>query len=222
MSIDRKERYSRQADLVPDGRLQLVEATVIGTGAIGRQVALQLAAIGVPKIKLVDFDKVEDGNLAAQGFMEEDLGKLKINAVAELCRKINSEIEVKEEDGRFRRSMDVGNVVFCCVDSIETRKFIWEAIYNRVQLFVDGRMSAEVLRILAVDGPESAKYYPDTLFSAEEAYRGSCTAKSTIYTSNVAAGMMVGTLAKKLRNLPIDHDVQLNIMTNELDAKEVA
>ena len=40
------DRFERQSDLVPRQRLEQLKATVIGMGAIGRQVALQLAAIG--------------------------------------------------------------------------------------------------------------------------------------------------------------------------------
>ena len=55
-------RFARQEDLVPRDRLADIRATVIGVGAIGRHVALQLAAIGVPRIQLVDFDVVDDTN----------------------------------------------------------------------------------------------------------------------------------------------------------------
>ena len=46
------------------------------------------------------------------------------------------------------------------------------------------------------------KHYPTTLFTAAEAYHGACTAKSTIYCANVAAGIMVGQFAKWLRGMP--------------------
>jgi hypothetical protein len=42
--IQLPSRFSRQADLVPQDRLASIQATVIGVGAIGRQMALQLAA----------------------------------------------------------------------------------------------------------------------------------------------------------------------------------
>ena len=53
------ERYSRQQDIVPHERLATCKATVIGVGAIGRQVALQLTAMGIPWLQLIDFDHVE-------------------------------------------------------------------------------------------------------------------------------------------------------------------
>jgi sulfur carrier protein ThiS adenylyltransferase len=53
-------RFARQGELVPPDRLAQSAATVIGVGAIGRQVALQLAAVGVPRLQLVDFDSAPD------------------------------------------------------------------------------------------------------------------------------------------------------------------
>jgi len=219
--IDQIERYSRQADLVPVDKLEAMLVTVVGVGAIGRRIALQLAAMGVPKIQLIDFDVVEDGNLAAQGFLENDLGKTKVEAVTAMCKAINSEIEIIEVPERFKRNVFVGNVLFCCVDNIETRGFIWESVKDKVELFVDGRMSAEALRILVVSDDGGKRHYPDTLFAAEQAFQGTCTAKTTIYSSNVIAGIMVAQLAKHLRGLPLDFDVQFNLMTHELDAKDI-
>jgi phosphoglycerate dehydrogenase-like enzyme len=46
------ERFARQRDLVPRERLSTIKVTVIGVGAIGRQVALQLAAIGTRHLQL--------------------------------------------------------------------------------------------------------------------------------------------------------------------------
>lgn len=210
------ERYSRQRDIVPPDRLAMCKATIIGVGAVGRQVALQLAAMGVPWLQLVDFDIVEESNLASQGYLEDDLGNLKVEATADLCRRINHHLEVHEERERFRRSMDTGNVLFCAVDRIEVRQLIWNAVKDKVDFFVDGRMSAEVIRILAACDHASRIYYPSSLFATEEVYAGSCTAKTTIFTANIAAGLMVEQFAKWLRHLPIDPDIQLNLLTSEL------
>ena len=100
-------RYSRQKDIVPPERIAACKATVIGVGAIGRQVALQLAAMGVPWLQLTDFDVVETSNLASQGYLEEDLGKLKVEATAALCKRINAGAEIIPVAERFRRSMEI-------------------------------------------------------------------------------------------------------------------
>lgn len=112
--------------------------------------------------------------------------------------------------------MEIGNVVFSCVDSIDIRRLIWEAVKDRSEFFADGRMTAEVLRVLAVCDANSREHYPTTFFAAEEAYQGSCTAKTTIYCANIAAGLMLAQFAKWLRGLPVEPDIALNLLSNEL------
>jgi sulfur carrier protein ThiS adenylyltransferase len=216
--MDNDERFSRQRDIIPSDRLSACRPTVIGVGAIGRQVALQLAAMGVPWLQLVDFDHVEPSNLCSQGFLEKDLGKLKVDATAELCREMNRDLDPYPHAvaSRFRRSMTIGNVLFCCVDHIETRRQIWDAVQGKVELFCDGRMAAEALRIVTAFDAASRRRYPETLFASQEAYAGSCTAKSTIFCANVAAGLMLSQFAKWLRRMPVDFDCQLNLLSAEL------
>jgi len=213
---DLSQRDIRQRDIVPPEPLAACDVTVVGVGAVGRQVALQLAAIGVGRMQLIDFDRVEVENLAPQGYFEADLGRSKAEATADLCGRINSAINVRAIDGRFKRSMDVGDAVLCCVDSIETRRHIWRVVRDRTGFFCDTRMSAEVVRVLSVADAVSRKHYPTTLFAASEAHAGACTAKSTIYTANLAAALAVGQLTKWLRGLPVDPDVTLNILASEL------
>ena len=107
-------------------------------------------------------------------------------------------------------------VVFCCVDSITARAMVWESVRDRTRFFVDGRMSAEVIRVLASDPTTGKAYYPTTLFAEEQAVVGSCTAKSTVYTASIAAGLMLSQFTRWLRGLPIDKDVLLNLLSMEL------
>ena len=214
--MDNNDRYSRQRDIVPLEKLAACRATVIGVGAIGRQVALQLAAMGVSWLQLIDFDLVEPSNLASQGFLEKDLGRLKVEATADLCREINHSLELHPVSARFRRSMQIGSAVFCCVDQIETRRQVWESVQHKIDFFCDGRMTAEIVRVVTVSDPTSRRHYPTTLFAAQDAYAGSCTAKATIYCANIAAGLMLSQFAKWLRRLNVDFDFQLNLLSTEL------
>jgi hypothetical protein len=220
MKTANDERYSRQRDIVPPERIAACKATVIGVGAIGRQVALQLSAMGTPWLQMIDHDKVEWSNLASQGYLEGDMGQLKVNATLELCLKINAASQIHAVPERFRRSMEIGNVVFVCVDKIDVRRLIWESVKDKASFFVDGRMSAEVVRILTAYDDESRQHYPTTLFSADEAFVGPCTAKTTIYCANIAAGLMLAQFTKYLRQLPVDCDIQLNLLASEINVGE--
>ena len=210
------ERYSRQQDIIPPDRLAACKATVIGVGAIGRQVALQLTAMGIGWLQLIDFDVVEPSNLASQGYLEDDLGQPKVDATAALCRRINSRLDIHAINERFRRSNVAGDVIFCCVDKIDTRRLIWDAVKNTAVFFTDGRMSAEAIRILTACDATSRDHYPTTLFPAVQAHAGPCTAKSTIYTANIAAGLLLAQFTKWLRRLPVDSDISMNLLTSEL------
>ena len=176
----------------------------------------QLAAAGVPWLQLIDPDTVEPVNLACQGYLEDDLGRSKVSATADLCQQLHDGLAVEELPHRFRRSMAVGNVLFCAVDSIETRRLIWEAVKDRIGFFAEGRMTAEVLRVLVACDPHSREHYPTTLFATNEEYTGSCTARSTIFCANIAAGFMVAQFARWLRRLPIDAELTINLLASEL------
>ncbi len=218
--VQPNERYCRQRDIVPPERIADCKATVIGVGAIGRQVALQLSAMGITWLQIIDHDKVEWSNLASQGYLEGDMGKLKVNATLDLCWRINAATQIQAVPERFRRSMEIGNVVFCAVDRIDVRRLVWEAVKDRVNLFCDGRMSAEVLRVLTACDSESRKHYPTTLFNSDEAFVGPCTAKTTIYCANIAAGFMLAQFTKYLRLLPVDPDIQVNLLASEINVGE--
>jgi sulfur carrier protein ThiS adenylyltransferase len=209
------DRFERQAELVPRERLLAEVATVIGVGAIGRQVALQLAALGVPKTQLVDFDTVELSNVTTQGYLADDVGRAKVEATAEACRRIEPALDVAIIQDRFRPMMDVGRAVFCCVDSISARAAIWRSVEHRAAFWVDGRMLGEVSRVLAANADGGRRHYATTLFAQSEAQVGRCTARSTIYAASLAAALMVHQFMRHLRDLPLDVDATFNLIAGE-------
>src|SRR6202789_3546459 len=98
------ERYSRHLimpEVGMDGQLKLKQAKVlcIGTGGLGAPLGLYLAAAGVGRIGLVDFDKVDDSNLQRQIlFSTKDVGRPKIEAAADRLHGLNPEIQIDTFD----------------------------------------------------------------------------------------------------------------------------
>jgi molybdopterin/thiamine biosynthesis adenylyltransferase len=212
------DRFARQSTLVPREQLAGLTVSIIGVGAIGRQVALQLAALGVPKLQLVDFDLVEPTNITTQGYLQADLGLEKVAATAEPIRQIDLKIELALVADRYRPQLATGDALFCCVDSIATRAAIWRGAGSRTRFWCDGRMLGEVMRILTVAGDQGRSHYPTTLFSQSEAQAGSCTSRGVIYTASIVAGLMVHQFTRWLRGLPVDPDLSLNLLASELVA----
>ena len=209
------DRFIRQAELVPQERLQQLMATVIGVGAIGRQVALQLAAIGERQLQLVDFDTVDLTNVTTQGYTASDVGQSKVLATAEAVHRIDPGINVFSIADRFRPKLDVGEAVFCCVDSIDARAAIWRAVQNRCRFWADGRMLGEVIRILVAADLDTRRYYPGTLFPESQAQAGSCTSRSTFYAASIAAGIVVHQFTRWLRGISVDRDLCVNLLAGE-------
>lgn len=209
------DRFTRQQDMVPQDRLATVQATVIGVGAIGRNVALQLAAIGCPQIQLVDFDTVDLTNVTTQGYLCEDIGRPKVEATKAAIARLDATIRIECLQDRYRPRSALGDAVFCCVDSIDARAAIWRSANSKCQFWCDGRMLSEVIRVLAVAENQGRDNYPTTLFAQSQAQTGCCTARSTIYAANIAAGLMIHQFTRWLRGMPVDRDTSLNLLAGE-------
>jgi adenylyltransferase/sulfurtransferase len=94
-------RYSRHLimpEVGMDGQLKLKKAKVllIGTGGLGAPLGLYLAAAGVGKLGLVDFDVVDFTNLQRQvTFGTSDVGKAKSAAARARLSNLNPDIQVE-------------------------------------------------------------------------------------------------------------------------------
>jgi molybdopterin/thiamine biosynthesis adenylyltransferase len=100
LSKDEILRYSRHLimpEVGMDGQLKLKKAKVlcIGTGGLGAPLGLYLAAAGVGRIGIVDFDVVDSTNLQRQVlFSTGDVGKPKVAAAAARLRGLNPDITI--------------------------------------------------------------------------------------------------------------------------------
>jgi len=94
-------RYSRHLimpEVGMEGQLKLKAAKVllIGTGGLGAPLGLYLAAAGVGKLGLVDFDVVDFTNLQRQvTFGTSDVGKAKSEAARVRLSNLNPDIEIE-------------------------------------------------------------------------------------------------------------------------------
>ncbi len=104
-SSDELKRYSRHI-LLPEvgieGQQKLKNASVliVGVGGLGSPLALYLAASGIGRIGIIDFDVVAESNLQRQVlFSHSDLGQKKVNSAREKLQSINPHIgiEIYEE-----------------------------------------------------------------------------------------------------------------------------
>jgi sulfur-carrier protein adenylyltransferase/sulfurtransferase len=101
------KRYQRQITL-PEfgaaGQAKLAQGSVliIGAGGLGSPAATYLAAAGVGRIGLVDFDRVDETNLHRQIlYATSDVGREKLHAAAARLRDLNPEIAIETHHARL-------------------------------------------------------------------------------------------------------------------------
>jgi len=99
-TVDQVQRYSRHI-ILPNiggkGQRKLLDSSVlvIGAGGLGSPVAMYLAAAGIGKLGIVDFDQVDVTNLQRQILhTTADVGRSKVTSAVEHLRAINPTIEV--------------------------------------------------------------------------------------------------------------------------------
>src|SRR5439155_11110451 len=107
LSNEEMTRYSRHLlmpEVGPEGQRRLKAARVlcIGAGGLGSTAALYLAAAGIGKIGMVDFDDVDLSNLHRQLLHgTKDIGRKKLDSARDRLRDINPNVEIELHDCRF-------------------------------------------------------------------------------------------------------------------------
>lgn len=121
-------RFDRQILVIGrEAQLKLRDAKVaiVGVGGLGSNVAMQLAAMGVGHIILIDMDHVDLTNINRQPLYDEnDVKKPKAIAAAQKLSEINSKIEVVPVVGRFEQNthhIENADLIVDGLDSISAR-----------------------------------------------------------------------------------------------------
>lgn len=101
MEVARYSRHLIMPEVGMPGQLKLKESSVlcIGAGGLGSPVALYLAAAGVGRIGIVDFDVVDYSNLQRQVIHgTPDVGRPKLDSARDRLNAINPEVTVETHD----------------------------------------------------------------------------------------------------------------------------
>ncbi len=108
LTQDEIRRYSRHLILPEVGvdgqrRLKAASVLLVGAGGLGSPVAIYLAAAGVGRLGIVDFDRVEESNLHRQIIHKSSrVGASKLASAAETLAEINPFTHVERYEVAFR------------------------------------------------------------------------------------------------------------------------
>lgn len=189
----KNEHLTRQRDLIPVDILG-EPITIIGAGAIGSWTALSLAKMGFGNIHVIDFDNVDTVNLNSQFYRFCDVGKSKVEALKSLVKDFTG-VEIRATHGYYERGIFPG-IVIVAVDSMKARETAWKNHFQQspfTKAIIDPRMGAETALLYCMRPMQKSdgESYEKTLYTDDAAVQERCTAKATIYTANLLAGLVV-------------------------------
>ena len=168
MDKSEKSRYARQirlSQIGESGQQKILDATVfiIGMGGLGSPAALYLAAAGVGRIIISDFDQVEDSNLQRQIIHRtQDIGELKALSAKRTIAEINPNCKVEAidwqlDEAELEKIAAKADVILDCTDNFPSRFMINRASVNTGTPLVSGaaiRMEGQIASYIPnADGP---------------------------------------------------------------------
>lgn len=188
---------TRQADLIPISILG-EPITIIGVGAVGSLVAMNLVKMGFSDLTIIDFDTVTLENMNCQGYRFKDVGKLKVKALVQILKDYGDDtLDIKASFKPYERGTFPG-IVIAAVDSMKVRKLIWEnhKLSVSTKFILDPRMSIEEAKLYCMNplNSKDVESYEKTLFKDEDGVSERCTMKATIYTASMLAGLVSKTV----------------------------
>jgi molybdopterin/thiamine biosynthesis adenylyltransferase/rhodanese-related sulfurtransferase/molybdopterin converting factor small subunit len=175
LSQDELLRYSRHLILPEVGlegqrRLKAASVLVVGAGGLGSPLALYLAAAGVGRIGLVDFDRVDASNLQRQVlYGTASVGRPKLEAARERLLDLNPGVRVDTHEARLSSAnaleiLGPYDVVVDGTDNFPTRYLVNDACVLLGKPNVYGsifRFEGQVSVFDARKGPCYRCLYPD-------------------------------------------------------------
>lgn len=188
------------------------DVIVIGQGGIGSWVSLLLSRIGC-KLYTFDMDTFEEHNMTGQIIRKKDIGKSKVDAIAQIIEEMSPECIIDTHNYAYTEESFTGNIVICGLDNMAARKVAftnWIKYLSDVEdrskcFFQDGRLTAEQLQIFNIPGDKPAliqEYYNKHLFPDKDLVEGDCTFKQTSHCAAMIASHMVGFLTNWVSGLP--------------------
>ena len=191
-------RYLRNKDLIKQSLLD--EVTIIGAGGIASALVTILAQMGFKKFHIWDDDKLEEHNLSTTAYPEAFLGCSKVECATNAIFAHQGDAEITQHITRWEPGDYLSDIVLLTPDNMETRLDVhmdWKRNTNRKAL-IDMRMGALTMEVISVekDNDNFGKTWQPSNKISDEA----CTAKHTIFTANVVAGLGASQLFNVLHN----------------------
>lgn len=185
---------------------------IIGAGATGSAVALELAKIGVKNLHVWDFDKVEEHNLANQMYGPSHIGLDKVEALREvIVHQTGTEITIHPEAMNASNVPD-SHIAFLLTDTMESRREIGQAYRRkfRTRAVIETRMGTETGYVFTFRPivPSEMKGWEETLWEDAVTETSACGTSITVGpTAHFLSSLAVWQFIRLTRNEQVDNQL---------------
>ena len=204
--------------------LKNVEFHIVGCGAIGSSVAMQLVRLGADNFYLYDFDKVEIPNIGVSQYNEQDVGLPKVGALINHMKRVNVMIKVEGIIDRFTTyEGSKEGILILGLDSMKARRDIVKMLVkcpHKPKIVIDGRMGAEHYQQYIYNNITMSQY-DKNWYSDDESDPEPCTRKATSYCSNMSGSFIANAAKNIVMKQPYFKEVTFNFSTLILDKKNL-
>lgn len=183
--------------------IQKARIIVGGCGGIGSNLVFQLARMIPANITVYDDDMVEMANMAGQLYSTKDIGKFKVDAIAEMVANYTTMRSINAIRQKFTEITEAGDIMLCGFDSMTARRVFFHSWLSHLRgkseeekancFFMDGRLSIDTLQVFCIkgnDGFNINRYQSDFLFADSEADETICSMKQTTYLACMIGSLM--------------------------------
>ena len=192
--------------------IQKQRIILAGLGGIGSWTALQLSRMAPEALFMYDDDRVETANMSGQIYGFADIGKYKVNAMADILRQRATAHNLYALNEKFTSFTPAGDIMICGFDNMKARRTFFNSWFTHVRkestdkskcLYIDGRLSLDTLQILCIQGTDDYninRYRNEFLFSDEEADPTVCSMKQTTYLASMIGSLIVNLFTNFVAN----------------------
>ena len=220
-------RYQRQivledVGLIGQKQLSQTRVLVVGAGGLGAPVLWYLAAAGIGKLGIVDFDTVESSNLNRQTlYTPGDIGQFKATCAKNVIQSFNPEIEVNAYDVMLDLGLALSlipeyDIIMDCTDHIPTRYVIDDVAYAYGRTTVYGAIYKHEGQVAVFNHQGSPGYrclFPDM---PSEANAPNCAIAGVL---GVLPGVIGSIQANEAIKVALGHQTTLKGMVLHYDAR---
>ena len=155
-----EESSSRFSSAVWYDAVRTKSVVLAGVGGIGSYVAFLLSRMKPASITIYDPDIVEEVNMSGQLYSKKNVGKTKVDSIAEMMVDYSNFFNTLSIADRYTIGSPAENIMICGFDNMQARRQFYDSWIQHIEmlpaeerkkcLFIDGRLAAEEFQVMII------------------------------------------------------------------------